>query len=94
MSTAPTLGADGRANAPFSGPMRAGATGAHSHYDRNRDGKCDVCGETLGGNIGTPGGQMDPNKQIPMGDGIVLMLMLAMVAAVKIYRQWRLSERL
>lgn len=76
MTTTPTLGADGVAITPYSGAARAGSD-THSHYDRNRDGYCDFCSEIIGSNAGTPGEVVDPSNQVPMGDGVMLLLLLA-----------------
>lgn len=80
MSTRPTLGATG-----ISGTPVPTAVGAHSHFDRNGDHICDYpgCGATLGTNAGTPGGQVNPADRLPIGDGIVVLLVMAVVYILK-----------
>lgn len=55
---------------------------SHNHYDVNGDKVCDECGRSCGAYAGTPGA--NAGNMIPIGDDMLPLLLLALMAAVVI----------
>jgi hypothetical protein len=71
-----TLNADGTVNAGAYGIGKNNALGRQRRVDSNNDDDDEEEGEETG-NAGTPGQTVDPKDQLPLGDAVLPLMLLA-----------------
>ena len=85
-SANPTIGANGMVGAPITSiPKHPGQIRKTGEYDDNEEED-----DEYSGNAGTPGSTVNEGDQLPIGDGLwVMMALLAVYCASRVYRRKR-----